>query len=195
MLGIGQKMLDFELNGTGTYLFGFEESYGYLAGGYVRDKDAVVASMLICEMAAFYRAQGISLIEARKKMYEEYGSYCNTLDTFAFEGASGMAKMQEIMNNMRTDYPAEIAGAKVIAMADYEASKKVDIVTGEETAIDLPKSNVITLYLEGGASLVIRPSGTEPKIKIYYTTVGATNEEAAALQKKYAEAFTKIVNG
>ncbi len=176
------------------YIFGFEESYGYLAGGYVRDKDAVVASMLICEMAAFYRAQGVSLIEARAKMYEEYGSYCNKLDTFAFEGASGMKKMQEIMNRMRTDYPKDIAGTKVIALADYEASKKYDLVSGEETVIDLPKSNVITLYLEGGASLVIRPSGTEPKIKIYYTTVGKDNAEAAALQEKYAEAFTKIVN-
>ena len=175
------------------YIFGFEESYGYLAGGYVRDKDAVVASMLICEMAAFYRAQGVSLIEARKKMYEEYGSYCNKLDNFAFEGESGMAKMQEIMDRMRTDFPKDIAGTKVIAVADYEASEKSDLVSGEKTKIDLPKSNVITLYLEGGASLVIRPSGTEPKIKIYYTTVGKTNEEAAEIQKKYSEAFTKIV--
>ncbi len=191
---IGEQIGFLEEKGEeNRYIFGFEESYGYLAGSYVRDKDAVVASMLICEMAAFYRAQGVSLIEARKKMYDEYGCYCNTLDTFAFEGASGMAKMQEIMNRMRTDYPKEIAGAKVIAMADYEASKKYDLLSGSETVIDLPKSNVITLYMEGGASLVIRPSGTEPKIKIYYTTVGKTNEEAAALQKKYAEAFTAFV--
>ncbi len=191
---IGEQIGFLEEKGEeNRYIFGFEESYGYLAGSYVRDKDAVVASMLICEMAAFYRAQGVSLIEARKKMYDEYGCYCNTLDTFAFEGASGMAKMQEIMNRMRTDYPKDIAGAKVIAMADYEASKKYDLLSGAETVIDLPKSNVITLYMEGGASLVIRPSGTEPKIKIYYTTVGKTNEEAAALQKKYAEAFTTFV--
>lgn len=191
---IGEQIGFLEEKGEeNRYIFGFEESYGYLAGSYVRDKDAVVASMLICEMAAFYRAQGVSLIEARKKMYDEYGCYCNTLDTFAFEGASGMAKMQEIMNRMRTDYPKDIAGAKVIAMADYEASKKYDLLSGTETVIDLPKSNVITLYMEGGASLVIRPSGTEPKIKIYYTTVGKTNEEAAALQKKYAEAFTTFV--
>ena len=191
---IGEQIGFLEEKGEeNRYIFGFEESYGYLAGSYVRDKDAVVASMLICEMAAFYRAQGVSLIEARKKMYDEYGCYCNTLDTFAFEGASGMAKMQEIMNRMRTDYPKDIAGAKVIAMADYEASKKYDLLSGTETVIELPKSNVITLYIEGGASLVIRPSGTEPKIKIYYTTVGKTNEEAAALQKKYAEAFTTFV--
>ena len=191
---IGEQIGFLEEKGEeNRYIFGFEESYGYLAGSYVRDKDAVVASMLICEMAAFYRAQGVSLIEARKKMYEEYGCYCNKLDTFAFEGASGMAKMQEIMNRMRTDYPEEIAGTKVIALADYEASEKTDLLNGSKTIIDLPKSNVITLYLEGGASLVIRPSGTEPKIKIYYTTIGKTNEEAGKLQEKYSEAFTKLV--
>ncbi|MGN0595832.1 MAG: phospho-sugar mutase [Ruminiclostridium sp.] len=193
---IGEQIGFLEAKGEADrYIFGFEESYGYLAGSYVRDKDAVVASMLICEMAAFYRAQGVSLIEARKRMYAEYGVYCNKLDTFAFEGASGMAKMQEIMTNMRTNYPKEIAGAKVIAMADYEASKKYDLETGKEEVINLPKSNVITLYFEGGASLVIRPSGTEPKIKLYYTTVGSTLADAEALQVKYSEAFTKIVKG
>ena len=193
---IGEQIGFLEQKGeTDRYIFGFEESYGYLAGGYVRDKDAVVASMLICEMAAFYRAQGISLIEARKRMYEEYGSYCNKLDNFAFEGESGMAKMKEIMTNTRNNVPKDIAGTKVVAVADYEASEKTDLATGAKTKIDLPKSNVITLYLEDGASLVIRPSGTEPKIKIYYTTIGKTNEEAAALQAKYSEAFTKIVKG
>lgn len=193
---IGEQIGFLEAKGEeNRYIFGFEESYGYLAGSYVRDKDAVVASMLICEMAAFYRAQGISLIEARKRMYAEYGVYCNKLDTFAFEGASGMTKMQEIMTNMRTNYPKEIAGAKVVAMADYEASKKYDLETGKEEVINLPKSNVITLYFEGGASLVIRPSGTEPKIKLYYTTIGNTLADAEALQAKYAEAFTKIVKG
>ena len=193
---IGEQIGFLEQKGeTDRYIFGFEESYGYLAGGYVRDKDAVVASMLICEMAAFYRAQGISLIEARKRMYEEYGCYCNKLDNFAFEGESGMAKMQEIMTNTRTNVPKDIAGTKVVAVADYEASEKTDLATGAKTKIELPKSNVITLYLEDGASLVIRPSGTEPKIKIYYTTIGKTNDEAAATQAKYSEAFTKIVKG
>ena len=193
---IGEQIGFLEAKGEeNRYIFGFEESYGYLAGSYVRDKDAVVASMLICEMAAFYRAQGISLIEARKRMYAEYGVYCNKLDTFAFEGASGMTKMQEIMTNMRTNYPKEIAGAKVVAMADYEASRKYNLETGKEEVINLPKSNVITLYFEGGASLVIRPSGTEPKIKLYYTTIGSTLADAEALQAKYAEAFTKIVKG
>lgn len=177
------------------YIFGFEESYGYLAGGYVRDKDAVVASMLICEMAAFYRAKGISLIDARKKMYEEYGSYVNKLDNFAFEGESGMAKMQQIMDSIRKDVPKDVAGTKTVAFADYEASEKTELATGAKTKIELPKSNVLALYLEDGAKLIIRPSGTEPKIKIYYTTIGKTNDEADALQAKYSEAFTKIIKG
>ncbi len=175
------------------YVFGFEESYGYLAGSYVRDKDAVVASMLICEMAAFYHAQGKSMIEVREKLYNDYGFYCNKLETFAFEGESGMATMKKIMDTMRTDFPTEIAGDKVTAVADYELSVKTDLKTGEKTEITLPKSNVITLYLDGGASLVIRPSGTEPKIKIYYTTVGKSTDQAAEIQQKYAEAFTKLI--
>lgn len=175
------------------YVFGFEESYGYLAGSYVRDKDAVVASMLICEMAAFYHAQGKSMIEVREKLYNDYGFYCNKLETFAFEGESGMATMKKIMDTMRNDFPTEIAGTKVTAVADYELSVKTDLKTGEKTEITLPKSNVITLYLEGGASLIIRPSGTEPKIKIYYTTVGKSTDEAAEIQKKYADAFTKLI--
>jgi phosphoglucomutase len=126
-------------------------------------------------------------------MYEEYGSYCNKLDNFAFEGERGMTKMKKIMTSMRTKMPSEVAGTKVVAVADYEAGEKTDLITGEKTKIELPKSNVITLYLEDKTSLVIRPSGTEPKIKIYYTTIGSTNEEAEAIQAKYAEAFPWLV--
>lgn len=175
------------------YIFGFEESYGYLAGGYVRDKDAVVASMLICEMAAFYRTKGISLIEARKRMYSEYGMYFNKLDTFTCEGATGMERMKGIMSDLRTNVPAAIGGMKVLASADYLASVKKDAATGAEEKIVLPKSDVITFYLEDSASVVIRPSGTEPKIKVYYTTKGADKAEAAALQSKIAADFTKIL--
>lgn len=175
------------------YIFGFEESYGYLAGGYVRDKDAVVASMLICEMAAFYRAQGKTLIQVRKEMYEEYGFYRNKLDTFTFEGASGMQKMNDIMDKMRTDYPMELAGFKVIGIADYEASEKTDLASGAKEKITLPKSNVISLYLEGGNKAIVRPSGTEPKLKVYYTAVGSTMEEAEALQRKMSAEFKELV--
>lgn len=191
---IGEQIGFLEQKGEqDRYIFGFEESYGYLAGSYVRDKDAVVASMLICEMAAFYRAQGLTLIDVRKKMYEEYGNYCNMLSTFEFDGAEGMQKMSAIMDKMRTEVPAEVAGAKVVALADYENSVKKDLVAGTSKEILLPKSNVITFYLEDGATIIIRPSGTEPKIKIYYTTIGKTREEAVATQAKYAEAFTKLL--
>lgn len=191
---IGEQIGFLEKKGQqDRYIFGFEESYGYLAGGYVRDKDAVVASMLICEMAAYYRAKGKSLIQVRKEMYEEYGFYCNKLDTFTFEGASGMQKMSDIMDKMRTDYPKSVAGFKVIGFADYEASEKTDLVTGAKEKITLPKSNVISLYLEGSNKAIIRPSGTEPKLKVYYTAVGKTMEEAEELQKKMSADFKKVI--
>ena len=191
---IGEQIGFLEKKGQqDRYIFGYEESYGYLAGGYVRDKDAVVASMLICEMAAFYRTKGKSLIEVRREMYEEYGFYCNKLDTFTFEGASGMQKMSDIMDKMRTDYPKAVAGYKVIGFADYQASEKTDLLSGAKETITLPKSNVISLYLEGGNKAIVRPSGTEPKLKVYYTAVGDTMENAEALQKKMSEEFKEIV--
>ena len=191
---IGEQIGFLEKKGQqDRYIFGYEESYGYLAGGYVRDKDAVVASMLICEMAAFYRTKGKSLIEVRKEMYEEYGFYCNKLDTFTFEGASGMQKMNDIMDKMRTDYPKTVAGYKVIGFADYQASEKTDLLSGAKEVITLPKSNVISLYLENNNKAIIRPSGTEPKLKVYYTAVGSTMEEAEALQKKMSAEFGELV--
>lgn len=191
---IGEQIGFLEKKGQqDRYIFGYEESYGYLAGGYVRDKDAVVASMLICEMAAYYRTKGKSLIDVRRAMYEEYGFYCNKLDTFTFEGASGMQKMNDIMDKMRTDYPKSVAGFKVIGFADYEAGEKTDLLSGVKEKITLPKSNVISLYLEGNNKAIIRPSGTEPKLKVYYTAVGGTMEEAEALQRKMSEEFSLLV--
>lgn len=172
------------------YIFGFEESYGYLAGGYVRDKDAVVASMLICEMAAFYRTKGISLIQARKNLYDKYGVYYNALGNFQFEGASGMTKMQEIMGKMHKEGPKEIGGLKVEAVTDYTTSIRTE-ADGTTSKVTLPKSDVITYNLEDDASVIIRPSGTEPKIKVYYTTKGANKNDAVALQEKLAADFSK----
>lgn len=174
------------------YIFGFEESYGYLAGGHVRDKDAVVASMLICEMAAYYRTKGISLIEARKRMYDEYGVYYNKVDNFTCEGASGMQRMKEIMTGLHSASVKEIGGLKVLAVSDYVKSTKT-AADGTVTEITLPKSDVITFYLENDASVIVRPSGTEPKIKAYYTTKGKTKDEATSLQSKLAAEFTKIL--
>ena len=190
---IGEQIGFLEAKGEeNRYIFGFEESYGYLAGGYVRDKDAVVASMLICEMAAFYRTKGISLIEARKRMYDEYGVYFNKLDNFTCEGASGMERMNEIMSDLRKNPPKSIGGLAVEAVADYEASVKT-YTDGKTEEITLPKANVITFSLQDSASVVIRPSGTEPKIKVYYTTKGAEKADAVALQQKLSADFTKIV--
>ena len=191
---IGEQIGFLEAKGEeNRYIFGFEESYGYLAGSYVRDKDAVVASMLICEMAAFYRSQGISLVQARAKMYSDYGFYCNKLDTFTFEGETGMKKMNAIMDTLRNEKLEAVAGLKVIGKADYKLSVKTDYESGKTEELTLPKSNVITFYLEDNASVVIRPSGTEPKIKLYYTTVGTSVEDAAEKQVKLSADFTKIV--
>lgn len=187
---IGEQIGVLEAKGEAErFIFGFEESYGYLAGTYVRDKDAVVGSMLICEMAAFYRDNGVSLIEARRKMYEEYGFYFNKLDNFAFEGASGMQKMRDIMTKLRRNSPETFAGVKVIAVTDYETGVCKEL-NGAEKSTGLPKSDVLIFALERGGTVVVRPSGTEPKLKVYYTTVGKTLAEAELLQKSMSEEFS-----
>lgn len=188
---IGEQIGLLEKDGEeNRYIFGFEESYGYLAGGYVRDKDAVVASMLICEMAAFYRTKGITLIEARKKLYEEYGVYYNCLENFQFEGAAGMQKMKDLMSGIRASKFEDIGGLKVQATTDYTTSKKT-AADGAVTEVTLPKSDVVTFNLDDDASVIIRPSGTEPKIKVYYTTKGAKKDDAVALQQKISSDFKK----
>ena len=175
------------------YIFGFEESYGYLAGSYVRDKDAVVASMLICEMAAYYRTKGISMMQARENLYQKYGVYVHAQHSFTFEGESGMIRMQNIMEHLRTNRPEQIDNLKVIQFADYEKQVSIDLTTGTETAITLPQSNVLSFTLEQGAKVIIRPSGTEPKIKAYYTTTAATEAEAAAKKDELDAAFSAIM--
>lgn len=191
---IGEQIGLLEAKGEeDRYLFGFEESYGYLAGTYVRDKDAVVASMLICEMAAYYRTQGISMIEARQRMYDKYGLYLHSQHSFTFEGESGMLKMQSIMSNLRDNHPTEIAGLKVIQFDDYQTSVSKNIVTGEEKEITLPKSNVLAFMLEQGAKVIIRPSGTEPKIKAYYTATGTQKDAVKAQETALDTAFSKII--
>lgn len=174
------------------YIFGFEESYGYLSGGYVRDKDAVNASMLICEMAAYYRTQGITLLQARENLYKKYGVYYHSLHSFTFEGESGMIKMNNIMNTLRNDHLAEIAGLKVVRIDDYKLSISKDVLTGASSDITLPKSDVLAFFLEGGAKVIVRPSGTEPKIKTYYTAKAPTYEEATTLEAKLSDGFSKL---
>lgn len=186
---IGEVILNLEkVDKTERFVFGFEESYGYLSGSYVRDKDAVVASMLICEMAAYYKKQGKTLAMVMDEMYKEYGFYKNTTLNFGFSGAAGMQKMAEIMSNLRENTPKEFASFKVLKVADYLQSKEIDLVTGQEKTIDLPKSNVLSYSLEGEHACIIRPSGTEPKIKLYITAVGKDASDAQMITDKLADA-------
>ena len=168
---IGDQIAGLEKEGeTDRFIFGFEESYGYLAGPYVRDKDAVVASMLICEMAAYYRSRGSSIKQRLEEIYQQYGRYLNQVDSFEFPGLSGMEKMSAIMESLRKNPLTDIAGVKVVQVTDYEEPEK----TG------LPKANILIYALEDGSGVVVRPSGTEPKIKIYFTTKGQDLAEAKA---------------
>ena len=180
---IGDQIARLEKDGEeDRFVFGFEESYGYLAGTYVRDKDAVVASMLICEMAAYYRSIGSSIKEHLEEIYKQYGRFLNEIDSFSFPGLSGMDTMSGIMDKLRTNPLKEIAGIKVSEFIDYEDTSK----TG------LPKSNVLRFNLENGETVIVRPSGTEPKIKIYYTTKGEDLKEAKSHREKLADALKPI---
>ena len=181
---IGDQIARLEKAGeVDRFIFGFEESYGYLAGPYVRDKDAIIGSMLICEMAAYYRSIGSSIKERLEAIYAKFGRYLNKVDSFEFPGLSGMDKMAAIMDSLRKDPPAEIGGYKVTKVTDYEKS--------EETG--LPAANVLIYALDGGATVVVRPSGTEPKIKTYFTTLGKDLAEAQAQKDKLAEALKPIL--
>ena len=181
---IGDQIAGLEAQGeVDRFIFGFEESYGYLAGPYVRDKDAIIGSMLICEMAAYYRSIGSSIKERLEAIYAKYGRYLNKVDSFEFPGLSGMDKMNAIMESLRTNPPAEIGGYKVTKVTDYKKP--------EETG--LPAANVLIYALEGGATVVVRPSGTEPKIKTYFTTLGKDLAEAEAQKAALAEALKPIL--
>ncbi len=191
---IGEIILNLEKKGEqDNFVFGFEESYGYLAGSYVRDKDAVVASMLICEMAATFKKQGKTLAQVIDGLYEEFGYYKNTTLSFEFEGSEGMQKMADIMASIRSNAPAEVAGYKVLKTADYKLSIEKDTVTGAEKEILLPKSNVIQFNLDSENMVIVRPSGTEPKIKIYLTAVGRDKADAQAVTDKLESAMKKML--
>ena len=180
---IGDQIAGLEAAGqVDRFIFGFEESYGYLAGPYVRDKDAIIGSMLICEMAAYYRSIGSSIKERLEAIYAKYGRYLNKVDSFEFPGLSGMDKMTGIMDSLRQTPPAEIGGYKVVSVTDYQKP--------EETG--LPAANVLIYGLEGGATVVVRPSGTEPKIKTYFTTLGKDLAEAEAQKDVLAKALKPL---
>ena len=181
---IGDQIANLEAAGeVDRFIFGFEESYGYLAGPYVRDKDAIIGSMLICEMAAYYRSIGSSIKQRMEEIYAQYGRYLNKVDSFEFPGLSGMDKMAEIMSGLRANPLTEIAGYPVVKVTDYKKP--------EETG--LPAANVLIYKLEGGAEVIVRPSGTEPKIKTYFTTLGKDLAEAQAQKDKLAEALKPLL--
>ncbi len=184
---IGEIILGLEEKGEeDRFVFGFEESCGYLSGSYVRDKDAVVASQLICEMAAYYKKQGKSLVDVIDGIYAEYGHYLNTTLDFYFEGATGMEKMKNILDTLRANAPASIAGEKVVAISDYLTHEAKDLLTGAVEHIDLPTSNVLAYTTESGNCAIVRPSGTEPKIKIYITAIAKNFDDAHAVTDKIA---------
>ena len=179
---IGGQILELEQAGhPEKFIFGFEESCGYLKGTYARDKDAVVASMLVCELSASLKKQGRNILDALNEIYQTYGYYLSYVQSIELTGADAMEKAAKMMADLRTQAPASIGGAAVIGVRDYKSGIARDLVSGQETPIALPKSNVLEFLLEGKGSVIARPSGTEPKVKFYYTAVGRSREDAKAL--------------
>lgn len=191
---IGEQITMLEEKGEeNRYIFGFEESYGYLGGTYVRDKDAVIGSMLICEMVAFYKEQGKNLIEVLDGIYKKFGYYFCAQKSFTCEGESGMKQIKGIMETLRNEPPAEINGSAVVKLDDYDTSVSRDLKNGGEKKITLPRSNVLCFYMEDGCSLIVRPSGTEPKIKLYLGAVGETEPSAKAKLEGLGDSGTKLL--
>lgn len=179
---IGEKIGQLEAEGKESdFIFGFEESYGYSGGTYVRDKDAVTASLLICEMAAYYKKQGKNLADVMDSLYEKFGYYATKVENFAFEGLAGMQKMKDIMVSIRENPITSIDGSEVVSVSDYQKSETVCLKTGEKEEIKLPKANVLYYTLKNDSTVIIRPSGTEPKIKLYVTAKGKDKAEATAV--------------
>ncbi|HIQ98809.1 MAG TPA: phospho-sugar mutase [Candidatus Scybalocola faecavium] len=191
---IGQQILNFETTGKGTYLFGFEESYGCLIGTHARDKDAIVATMALCEAAAYYRTQGKTLWDAMIDMYEKYGYYKDDVKSISLSGIEGLAKIQSIMETLRNNPPKELAGYKVLSTRDYKKDEIVDLATGNVTPTGLPTSNVLYYDMNDDAWLCVRPSGTEPKIKFYYGIKGTSLEDADEKSAVLGKAVLDMIN-
>lgn len=191
---IGQKMLSYEHSGHGTYLFGFEESYGCLIGTHARDKDAIVATMALCEAATFYKSQGKTLWDAMIDMYERYGYWTDSISTITMKGVDGIEKIKSIMKLLRKDIPTNIAGYDVIAVRDYDTDIVRNLHTGAETPTFLPKSNVLYFELSDDAWLCVRPSGTEPKIKFYYGLKGESLEDAAKKSTEFNQKLQGLIS-
>ena len=191
---IGEKIHEFEVKKDKTYLFGFEESYGYLAGDFVRDKDAVIASMLIAEMTLYYKSKGMSLYEALLNIYEKHGFYKEELISIELQGKEGQEKIAACIDGLRNEKISEVEGNKVATRYDYKLSEEEDLINGKELKINLPKSNVLKYILENGSSFVVRPSGTEPKMKIYLAVKGTRLEDAEKQNADFKKAVMDIIN-
>ena len=191
---IGQKILEFENTGKGTYLFGMEESYGCLPGTYARDKDAVAASMVLCEAAAYYKTKNMTLWDAMLAMYEKYGYYKDDVTSITLKGIEGLAKIQEIMNTLRENAPSEIGGYQVTAVRDYKNDTVKNVETGEVKPTGLPASNVLYYELSDGAWVCVRPSGTEPKVKFYLGVKGTSLEDAAAKSEALSKSVLAMID-
>ena len=187
---IGEQIKIFEQTGCNNYVFGLEESYGCLTGTYARDKDSIVAVMMLCEVAAFYKKQGKTLWDAMLDLYKKYGYYKEGLATVELKGIDGAAQIQQLMDDFRTNPPKQLGDLKVLAARDYKADERVDLVTGEKTSTGLPSSNVLYYELEDNAWCCVRPSGTEPKIKYYFGVKGDSMEDAEAKLATLKEAMT-----
>ena len=191
---IGQQILGFETTGKGTYLFGFEESYGCLIGTYARDKDAIVAKMALCEAAAYYKTKGKTLWDAMVDMYDKYGYYKDDIQSITLKGIEGLQKIQEILETLRKNPPLEVGGYKVLKVRDYQADTIKDVATGDVAQTGLPTSNVLYYDLTDDAWLCVRPSGTEPKVKFYYGIKGSSLKDADEKSSKLGEEVLSMIN-
>ncbi|MGI6108656.1 MAG: phospho-sugar mutase [Eubacteriaceae bacterium] len=189
---IGEHITDWQTTHEHTFALGYEESYGYLAGEYARDKDAVVASALICEMAAYYKDLGKTLYDALQDLYKQYGYFEEGIQSFAFEGVDGKEKMDKLMNVFRDHHIPAFGDEKLVTVNDYKDSESLDVATGKETKIDLPSSNVLKFMYDKNSWFALRPSGTEPKLKIYYSTYGKSKEEASKNMEELKAAVNKV---
>ena len=191
---IGEQILLLEQKGEqNRFIFGYEESCGYLAGTYVRDKDAVVTSMLLAEATSYFRARNMSPVDVLENIYKKYGYYINTVINMEFSGIDGANEMKDIMSSLRENVPLEIAQLKVLQYSDFEARKRTDTETGELFDIPLPKTDMISYQLENSAEVMIRPSGTEPKMKVYITTAQAEHEDSKELTEKIKTAVQEMI--
>jgi phosphoglucomutase len=190
---IGEKIKEFEETGSHTFILGYEESYGYLAGDFVRDKDAVIASMLICEMAAYYQSKGMTLYEGLVSLCETFGYYMESLHSIEMAGKEGMEQIQALMEGLRNNKPKAINGIPVAVIEDYLESKSLDVQTGAESKITLPVSNVLKYKLEDGSWFCVRPSGTEPKVKIYFSVIGSSIEDSYEKDKALVDAVFALL--